>query len=42
MSDMGGGSRIDDRAKDGRIEFKDRGLRIVNVYMEGEGGRMKE
>ena len=42
MSDMGGGRRIDDRAKEGRIEYRDKGLRIVYFYMEGERGRMKE
>ena len=39
---MGRGRRIDDIATEGRSEYKNRGLRIVNFYIEGEGGRMKE
>ena len=30
MFDMGRGRLIEDRAKEGRIEYKDRRLRIVN------------
>ena len=42
MFNMGRGRRIDDRAKKGRSEYKERGMRIVKVYMEGEGGRQNE
>ena len=38
---MGGGSRIEDCAIERRIEYIDRGLRMVNFYIEIEGGRMK-
>ena len=41
MFDMVGGSQIEDRAKEGRIEYIDTGLRMVNFYMEVEGGRIK-
>ena len=30
MSDMVGGTWIEDRANEGRIEYKDRRLRVVN------------
>ena len=39
---MGGGRRIEDNAIERRIEYRDRGLRMVIFYMEVEGGRMKE
>ena len=39
---MDGGRRIDNRAKERRIEYKDRGQGIVHFYEEDEGGRMKE
>ena len=39
---MGGGRRIEDTAKERQIEYIDRGLRMVNFYMEVEGGKMKE
>ena len=42
MFDMGGGRQIEDRAKERRIEYIDRGLGMVNFYIEMEGGRMKE
>ena len=42
MFDMSRGRWIEDRAKEGRIEYSDRGLRKLNFYMEGEGGREKE
>ena len=42
MFDTGGGRQIEDRAKEGRIEYIDRGLGMVNFYIEMEGGRMKE
>ena len=42
MFDMSGGRQIEDRAKEGRIEYTDRGLGMVNFYMEVEGGRMKK
>ena len=33
---------IEDRAIEGRIKYIDRGLGMVNFYIEMEGGRMKE
>ena len=42
MFDTGGGRQIEDTAKEGRIEYIDRGLGMVNFYIEMEGGRMKE
>ena len=33
MFDIGSRTRIEDRAKEGMSEYKDRGLRIVNFYM---------
>ena len=42
LFDTGGGRQIEDRAKEGRIEYIDRGLGMVNFYIEMEGGRMKE
>ena len=39
---MDGGRQIDDRAKEGRIEYIDRELKMVIFYMEVEGGTMKE
>ena len=42
MFDTGGGRQIEDRAEEGRIEYIDRGLGMVNFYIEVEGGRMKE
>ena len=38
MFNMGRGRQIEDRAKEERIEYKDRGLRIVNFYMEVREG----
>ena len=42
MFDTGGGRQIENRAEEGRIEYIDRGLGMVNFYVEMEGGRMKE
>ena len=42
MFDMGRGRRKEDRAIEGRSEYKVRRLRIVKFYMESEGGRTKE
>ena len=39
---MGGERRIEDNAEEERIEYRDRGLRMVNFQMEVEGWRMKE
>ena len=42
MFGTGGGRQIEDRAKEGRIKYINRGLGMVNFYMEMEGGGMKE
>ena len=42
MFHTGGGTQIEDRAEEGRVEYIDRGLGMVNFYIEMEGGRMKE
>ena len=39
--DVGGGRRIEDCAIERRIEYIDRGLRMVNFKMEDEGGRLR-
>ena len=39
---MGGRRWIEDNAKERRIEYIDRGVRMGTFYMEVEGGRMKE
>ena len=35
MFDMSRGRQIEDRAKEGRIEYRDKGPRIVKFLMEG-------
>ena len=42
MFDTGAGRRIEDRVKEGRIEYIDRGLGMVNISVEVEGGRESE
>ena len=42
MFDTDGGRRIEDTAKEGRIEYMGRGLGMANFYKEVEGQRMKK